>query len=336
MGDRYNIHSQLEHLQSKYIGTGHADTSRWEWATNIHRDSYASYIGHPDLLSYFAIAENESRIPDRTSNKKSRDSGCQTECLNFSENFAQSSALCDNQSQTDATIWQSNTLIVDCAFVNWSNLNKFLRAVEPLITRTIELNVQQLNIFRSILEVETAEHDDARVRIIHRLKDRDQKFNLEVTSVDWNSSGNVVAACYGNFYHENWCTHKGWLSCWNLQRRTVNAEKSDWCFEFSSCLSCLTFHPSDPALLAVGAYSGEILLFDNNGDIICRTSSDPPKNITCISWSNSDIFAGTSDGRIAVYGLTAGNKLHSPKSFFVPNKHHRLIGRSLRNGQRHA
>ena len=22
MGDRYNIHSQLEHLQSKYIGTG--------------------------------------------------------------------------------------------------------------------------------------------------------------------------------------------------------------------------------------------------------------------------------------------------------------------------
>ena len=87
MGDRYNIHSQLEHLQSKYIGkafcfkygankpvfvdlncivffplgTGHADTSRWEWVTNIQRDSYASYISHPDLLSYFSIAENESR-----------------------------------------------------------------------------------------------------------------------------------------------------------------------------------------------------------------------------------------------------------------------------------
>jgi hypothetical protein len=34
MGDRYNIHSQLEHLQSKYIGTGHADTNKWEWMTN--------------------------------------------------------------------------------------------------------------------------------------------------------------------------------------------------------------------------------------------------------------------------------------------------------------
>lgn len=61
MGDRYNIHSQLEHLQSKYVGTGHADTTRHEWLVNQHRDSIASYIGHHDMLSYFAIVENVSR-----------------------------------------------------------------------------------------------------------------------------------------------------------------------------------------------------------------------------------------------------------------------------------
>lgn len=27
---------------------------------NIHRDSYASYIGHYPMLAYFAIAQNES------------------------------------------------------------------------------------------------------------------------------------------------------------------------------------------------------------------------------------------------------------------------------------
>jgi len=43
MGERYNIHSQLEHLQSKYIGTGHADTTKWEWLTNQHRDRYKRY-----------------------------------------------------------------------------------------------------------------------------------------------------------------------------------------------------------------------------------------------------------------------------------------------------
>ncbi|CAB0009191.1 unnamed protein product [Nesidiocoris tenuis] len=61
MGDRYNINSQLEHLQSKYVGTGHADTSKYEWLVNQHRDSYSSYLGHFDMLNFFAIAENEAK-----------------------------------------------------------------------------------------------------------------------------------------------------------------------------------------------------------------------------------------------------------------------------------
>jgi splicing factor 3B subunit 5 len=43
------------------VGTGHADTTRFEWASNIQRDSYASYIGHPPLLSYMAIGMGECR-----------------------------------------------------------------------------------------------------------------------------------------------------------------------------------------------------------------------------------------------------------------------------------
>ncbi|GAB2210184.1 hypothetical protein Droror1_Dr00015444 [Drosera rotundifolia] len=58
--DRFNINSQLEHLQAKYVGTGHADLTRFEWAVNVQRDSYASYVGHYPMLAYFAIAENES------------------------------------------------------------------------------------------------------------------------------------------------------------------------------------------------------------------------------------------------------------------------------------
>ncbi|CAH1365163.1 hypothetical protein MTP99_001455 [Tenebrio molitor] len=61
MGDRYNIHSQLEHLQSKYIGTGHSEITKYEWLVNQHRDSYSSYLGHSDLLNYFAICENEAK-----------------------------------------------------------------------------------------------------------------------------------------------------------------------------------------------------------------------------------------------------------------------------------
>lgn len=31
-----------------------------EWATNQHRDSIASHVGHSDMLAYFAVAENNA------------------------------------------------------------------------------------------------------------------------------------------------------------------------------------------------------------------------------------------------------------------------------------
>eukprot|EP00296_Roombia_truncata_P009895 JP448542.1.p2 GENE.JP448542.1~~JP448542.1.p2 ORF type:complete len:86 (+),score=17.55 JP448542.1:41-298(+) len=60
MSNQMNMQSQLEHLQLKYVGTGHADVTKFEWAINQHRDTYASSIGHHSMLGYGAIAQNES------------------------------------------------------------------------------------------------------------------------------------------------------------------------------------------------------------------------------------------------------------------------------------
>merc|ERR1711976_385548 len=57
--DRFHVHAQMEHLQTKYHGTGHADMTKWEWATHIHRDTMASHVGHYTRLAYFALCENE-------------------------------------------------------------------------------------------------------------------------------------------------------------------------------------------------------------------------------------------------------------------------------------
>lgn len=53
--DKLRTQQQLEALQNKYIGTGHADTTKHEWTSNIARDSYASYQGHIPLLHYMSI-----------------------------------------------------------------------------------------------------------------------------------------------------------------------------------------------------------------------------------------------------------------------------------------
>eukprot|EP00842_Homolaphlyctis_polyrhiza_P005655 jgi/Hompol1/6090/HPOL_004868-RA len=52
------VHGLL--VQSRYVGTGHADTNKFEWLQHQHRDTYASYMGHQTLMTYFAVAENES------------------------------------------------------------------------------------------------------------------------------------------------------------------------------------------------------------------------------------------------------------------------------------
>ncbi|KAL1410598.1 hypothetical protein Q8F55_004615 [Vanrija albida] len=58
---RYTANNSLEQLHSRYTGTGHADITKYEWMTHQHRDTLASIVGHPPLLSYIAIADGETR-----------------------------------------------------------------------------------------------------------------------------------------------------------------------------------------------------------------------------------------------------------------------------------
>lgn len=57
---RESLNQQLEHLQARYAGTGHADTTRHEWATQQHRDSIAVYVADPSMLTMFSLVENVS------------------------------------------------------------------------------------------------------------------------------------------------------------------------------------------------------------------------------------------------------------------------------------
>lgn len=61
MADKLRTQQQLEALATRYIGTGHADTSKFEWTSNIHRDSLASYVGHPPMLSYMSVGLGQSK-----------------------------------------------------------------------------------------------------------------------------------------------------------------------------------------------------------------------------------------------------------------------------------
>ena len=75
--DRFNMNKSFESVQSKFLGTGNADMSKWEWATNQHRDSIASHVSHHDMVSYFALAQGDStaRVRMQLMNKMAKPVG---------------------------------------------------------------------------------------------------------------------------------------------------------------------------------------------------------------------------------------------------------------------
>ncbi|KAK8099355.1 uncharacterized protein PG998_012596 [Apiospora kogelbergensis] len=59
MADKLRTQQELERLQAKYVGTGHPDTTSWEWKTNYARDTYSSIVNRPVLLAHLSLNLNE-------------------------------------------------------------------------------------------------------------------------------------------------------------------------------------------------------------------------------------------------------------------------------------
>ena len=60
MPSRHNVWL-LVYIMNCWVGNWNVLSPFSEWLVNQHRDSFASYIGHPNLVEFFAIAENESK-----------------------------------------------------------------------------------------------------------------------------------------------------------------------------------------------------------------------------------------------------------------------------------
>ena len=52
------------------------------------------------------------------------------------------------------------------------------------------------------------------------------------------------------------------LCAWFVLRRKLDPKKADLALGLSNCVTCLAFHPTDPSLLAGGAFNGEVLLWN--------------------------------------------------------------------------
>lgn len=194
-------------------------------------------------------------------------SSCQTGDLITEEVAVQSRKYRDQKVQTDEEKDKGFRLADDRS----GNLADFLARVEPYLSKALNKNMRShaFDEYNVIWD-----EDNASVSCIRKLENAQFEGQLQITGLSWNSTGAVIAAAYGRYDHEDWCTHKTALCTWNLERRNIDESKPDTILELSCCLMCVAFHPTNPAVIAGGNFDGAVLLWDlsKEDDMLLATS----------------------------------------------------------------
>jgi hypothetical protein len=77
----------------------------------------------------------------------------------------------------------------------------------------------------------------------------------------------VLAVAYEYPDHDDWCDHSTSLVVWNVNRRDFDPSKPHQTMPpASTCLTKAAFHPSDPALVLAGGFTGELYLWSVSKD----------------------------------------------------------------------
>ena len=90
--------------------------------------------------------------------------------------------------------------------------------------------------------------------------------DYQAVSLSWNVNGSTLAVAYGKTNHTTWCEHCSVVSVFNVFRRDFNPKKATVNIEVSNCVSQVSFHPTDPLILAGGTVNGEIYLWNVNSE----------------------------------------------------------------------
>ncbi|KAI8589714.1 WD40-repeat-containing domain protein [Geranomyces variabilis] len=151
---------------------------------------------------------------------------------------------------------------------------------------------------------------------------RERDAELLVTDLTWNRTGSTVCVAYGRYDHESWCDHKGALCAWSLAGRVVR-EAPMWSVETESCVMSVAFHPENPALIAGGAFNGQVFVAqtkDSQLDSIVATSkmgdSTHQEPVAKVEWAAADkagdynIISVGNDGKVLTWNLS--NNLVTP------------------------
>eukprot|EP00656_Telonema_subtile_P012382 TRINITY_DN16228_c0_g1_i9.p1 TRINITY_DN16228_c0_g1~~TRINITY_DN16228_c0_g1_i9.p1 ORF type:complete len:630 (+),score=174.50 TRINITY_DN16228_c0_g1_i9:140-2029(+) len=208
-------------------------------------------------------------------------------------------------------------------------VGEFLSRVLPRLEEAMNENC--LSHAYNSLQVNWSDHSDFEAVVRHRLErpEAQSAACTDVTGVCLNSSANVLAVGFGNLKQQGWCDVQSSIAVWHMHQLQQGAEPTATRaptavleLPSSNFVTCLRFHPTQPAILVCGTYSGELIAWDVTaaGEALLFSSkiSDyshrEPVSEVCWVWDAKEaayqLASVGSDGRLLLW--TMANKFDSP------------------------
>lgn len=166
---------------------------------------------------------------------------------------------------------------------------------------------------------------------------------LHALDIAWNASGTVLAVAYGRMDTSGWCYSGGYVCLWNLMRPDMDASNPHYTLEVDTYATAVAFHPRNAFTLAVGTYSGEVVVFLNVTESVPTSYSSinggsplqHQEPITKLQWLRNPqelreshrylLCSAALDGQLLYW--TPSNKLSAAVSALeVRNKRHAAVG----------
>ncbi|XP_051268288.1 WD repeat-containing protein 34 [Dicentrarchus labrax] len=200
----------------------------------------------------------------RNSQQSAQDSrGCQTKAVHITEAQVQTVSTTISGTQTEPQYQVTEQLFQqNHEEPEPPGLKDFLQRVEDVVIRELVRNTRS-HAFDGF-QVNWEDHSNL-VSCLHCLQHPSAvERGLHVTSVSWSCTGSVIACAYGRIDDGDWNTERSYVCTWNLDRRGLNPKQADLVVDVPTAVTALCCHPQQPALIAGGLYSGEVVVWDTS------------------------------------------------------------------------
>lgn len=242
--------------------------------------------------------------PDSKHLKTLNESQCQTEKLSFDSKEVQASSFNSQFCQTDFVQVEQSNFTTTLSQEAYQKLNIFLKSIENDMLAYLRENLRQAALFKNYFSSRN-EFGECNVKVLATFLPDKLASDLEVTSLSWNSNASLLAASYGQFQHEDWCSHKGWVYTFSM-RQTDLAKSFTFSMDFSACCTQVLYHPKNRSILAIATYSGEIIILGADG-VLARLITVEQQPITCLCWqsiqNDNQLVSASSSGHVTFWNL---------------------------------